>query len=56
VKFVAPFDAPGFVARPGVWVGARIGVFVSGPGAEAGTAPRGHADFEWFRVFSVFEG
>ena len=34
-----------FAARPGLWVGARVGLFA----AAAGTG-RGHADFEWFRV------
>jgi beta-xylosidase len=32
-----------FQARPGLWVGARVGLFAKGAG-------RGHADFEWFRV------
>jgi beta-xylosidase len=32
-----------FKARPGLWVGARVGLFAQGAG-------RGHADFEWFRV------
>ncbi len=32
-----------FRARPGLWVGARMGLFARGAGA-------GHADFEWFRV------
>lgn len=32
-----------FQARPGLWVGARVGLFATG-------AAGGHADFEWFRV------
>ena len=36
-----------FVARPGRWVGAKVGLFASG-GGRAGA--RGHADFEWFHV------
>jgi beta-xylosidase len=32
-----------FAARPGLWVGAKVGVFAKGTG-------EGHADFEWFRV------
>ena len=36
-----------FVAKPGVWVGAKVGVFAAtAPGA---TAP-GYADWDWFRV------
>jgi hypothetical protein len=36
-----------FTARPGVWVGAKVGVFaLSGPAATAS----GHADWDWFRV------
>jgi len=35
-----------FVAREGVWIGAKVGLFVVGPN----TTTRGHADFEWFRV------
>ena len=40
-----------FIARPGVWVGARIGLFASrqdGRGPEL--AARGFADVDWFRV------
>jgi len=36
-----------FVARPGVWVGARVGVFALG---RPGTVAAGHADWAWFRV------
>jgi beta-xylosidase len=35
-----------FVAREGVWIGAKVGLFVVGPNITT----RGHADFEWFRV------
>lgn len=38
---------PAFVARPGLWVGAKVGLFAQGPAV--GGAP-GHADFAWFRV------
>jgi beta-xylosidase len=31
-----------FAARPGLWVGAKVGLFAAGGG--------GHADFDWFRV------
>ena len=43
------FEAVGgpFVARPGRWVGARVGLFASGAGT---SGARGHADFEWFHV------
>ena len=36
-----------FVAKPGVWVGAKVGVFAA---AAPGTARAGHADWDWFRV------
>jgi beta-xylosidase len=36
-----------FVARPGHWVGAKVGLFTAAPGTAART---GHADFDWFRV------
>jgi hypothetical protein len=35
-----------FWAKPGRWIGAKVGVFASSP---AGTKPVGHADFEYFR-------
>jgi beta-xylosidase len=35
-----------FWAKPGRWIGAKVGVFASSP---AGTKPFGHADFEYFR-------
>ncbi len=34
-----------FVAEPGRWVGARVGLFASGPACERNP---GHADFAWF--------
>jgi|GEM_PF-47155 len=37
-----PAGAP-FVARPGQWIGAKIGLFATGSGG-------GQADFDWFRV------
>jgi beta-xylosidase len=36
-----------FVAREGIWVGAKIGVFGCKP---SGGGARGHADLDWFRV------
>jgi beta-xylosidase len=36
-----------FRARSSAWVGAKIGLFASGEGADAHC---GHADFEWFRM------
>ena len=36
-----------FVARPGHWVGARVGLFALG---RAGGGAPGHADFAWFHV------
>lgn len=36
-----------FVAREGVWIGAKVGLFVVGPNT---TTSRGFADWEWFRV------
>jgi hypothetical protein len=54
VRFVAQSgsvkvsDPPaGFVARPGVWVGARMGLFAAAHGR---AAARGYADVDWFRV------
>ena len=35
-----------FVAKPGMWIGAKVGLFALAPhGAET----RGYADYEWFR-------
>jgi beta-xylosidase len=36
----------GFQAKPGRWIGTKVGVFATAP---VGTRPRGHADFEYFR-------
>ncbi len=36
-----------FAARPGVWIGAKVGLFAIVP---PGTARSGHADWAWFRV------
>jgi len=35
-----------FTAQPGVWVGAKIGIFASG---EMGSGELGYADFDWLR-------
>ena len=35
-----------FVATPGMWIGAKVGLFALGP-TDATT--RGHADYDWFR-------
>ena len=40
-----------FVARPGVWIGAKVGLFSMGPAA---TSRRGYADYDWFRFSSNF--
>ncbi len=40
-----------FAARPGRWVGAKVGVFAA---AAAGQPTRAPADFAWFRVAPVF--
>ncbi len=45
VRFVPVGDE--FVARPGVWVGAKVGIFAV---AQPGSAQAGHADWAWFRV------
>lgn len=42
----APLGAE-FLARAGVWVGAKVGVFAAAP---PGTTRAGHADWDWFRV------
>jgi beta-xylosidase len=36
-----------FTARPGKWIGAKVGIFAVGGGAER---EMGYADFDWFRV------
>lgn len=45
----APFRPIGeeFVGRPGVWVGAKVGVFAVG---RAAAGQQGHADWDFFRV------
>jgi hypothetical protein len=36
-----------FIARPGKWIGAKVGIFA----VRNGTAREsGYADFDWFRV------
>jgi beta-xylosidase len=37
---------PAFTARPGLWVGAKVGLFAEGRSGDAA----GHADFDWFRI------
>jgi hypothetical protein len=51
VKFVDAGE--GFTARPGVWVGARIGLFAYRGALGAKTSLPGHADVDWFRIESV---
>jgi beta-xylosidase/pectin methylesterase-like acyl-CoA thioesterase/lysophospholipase L1-like esterase len=41
---------PAFVARPGRWVGAKVGIFAA---ASTGQAARTAADFDWLRVAPV---
>jgi hypothetical protein len=36
-----------FTARPGRWIGAKVGIFAVGAGAER---EMGYTDFDWFRV------
>jgi beta-xylosidase len=36
-----------FVARPGVWVGAKVGIFAVAP---PGSTTAGYADWPWFRL------
>lgn len=38
------FDSLGepFIAQPGMWIGAKVGLFSSG-------SARGYADYDWFR-------
>jgi beta-xylosidase len=36
-----------FTARPGRWIGAKVGLFAVRSGA---TAENGYADFDWFRI------
>lgn len=35
-----------FVAKPGKWIGAKVGLFALGP---TNASTRGHADYDWFR-------
>ena len=35
-----------FVAQPGMWIGAKVGLFALGP---ANATTSGHADYDWFR-------
>jgi beta-xylosidase/lysophospholipase L1-like esterase len=57
-RFAASFDGrnfttfePTFAARPGRWVGAKVGLFAAAP---AGHAARTPADFDWLRVVPLF--
>ena len=43
---------PTFAARPGRWVGAKVGVFAA---AASGHDSETTADFAWFRVAPIFE-
>ncbi len=45
-KSYAPIGKP-FKARPGRWIGAKVGVFAVAPGQNS---EMGYADFDWFRV------
>jgi len=36
-----------FAAQPGIWIGAKIGIFASG---EADKGEFGYADFDWIRL------
>jgi beta-xylosidase len=40
----------GFVAEPGRWIGAKLGIFCS---RETTTNDSGYADFDWFRVEAI---
>jgi beta-xylosidase len=46
VKFRALNDES-FTARPGKWIGAKVGLFSL---REFSAAPEGYADFDWFRI------
>jgi len=39
-----------FIARPGLWIGAKVGIFASGV---ADHGEFGHADFDWFRMAAL---
>ena len=36
-----------FIAKPGVWIGAKVGLFCLNPNMQIS---KGFADFEWFRI------
>lgn len=36
----------GFKAKPGIWIGAKVGLFAL---ALSGATQHGHADYDWFR-------
>ena len=38
---------PPFSARPGMWIGARVGLFAV---SRTGTRGGGYADVDWFRI------
>jgi hypothetical protein len=41
-------DVPGnFAAKPGRWIGAKLGIFCTG---KEKSDDSGYADFDWFRV------
>jgi hypothetical protein len=42
-----------FAAKPGVWVGAKVGVFAA---AAPGAGKAGHFDWDWFRVDALPPG
>jgi hypothetical protein len=44
-KQFIPVGGP-FVARPGRWIGAKVGLFCL---AKGGAQPSGHVDVDWFR-------
>jgi hypothetical protein len=40
-----------FVAKAGIWIGAKVGVFAAGSEPLSGqTTTSGHADYDWFRI------
>ena len=38
---------PSFAASPGLWIGARVGLFAV---SRSGAPVAGRADFDWFRI------
>ncbi|HET6977206.1 MAG TPA: hypothetical protein VFI24_12835 [Pyrinomonadaceae bacterium] len=53
-QFSYSFDGKSFVglgekftAQPGMWIGAKVGLFAIAP---AGATNYGYADYDWFRV------